>query len=114
MASRRLALNLAQGLRSRAALNAVAPLKRGFATPVAKNGVKTETTTLTNGLTVLATITRERELLTLDRLLQNILHGLRRQRLEFGLMLGPGRKQIRPMAQLTSWNTLPSRYALID
>ena len=52
MASRRLALNLAQGLRGRAGLNAVAPLRRGFATPVVKNGVKTESTTLSNGLTV--------------------------------------------------------------
>lgn len=52
MASRRLALNLTQGLRSRAALNTVSPLKRGFATPVIKNGVKTESTTLSNGLTV--------------------------------------------------------------
>jgi hypothetical protein len=52
MASRRLALNLTQGLRNRAALNAVSPLKRGFATPVIKNGVKTESTTLSNGLTV--------------------------------------------------------------
>jgi len=52
MASRRLALNLTQGLRNRAALNAVAPLRRGFATPVVKNGVKTESTTLSNGLTV--------------------------------------------------------------
>lgn len=52
MASRRLALNLSQGLRGRAGLNAVAPLRRGFATPVVKNGIKTETTTLSNGLTV--------------------------------------------------------------
>jgi len=52
MASRRLALNLAQGLRNRAALGA-APLKRGFATPVTNShGVKTECTTLSNGLTV--------------------------------------------------------------
>lgn len=49
MASRRLALNLSQGLRGRAALSA--PLRRGFATPVAAP-VKTETTTLKNGLTV--------------------------------------------------------------
>ena len=35
MASRRLALNLAQGMRSRAAGPALRPLKRGFATPVA-------------------------------------------------------------------------------
>ncbi|KAH8648027.1 mitochondrial processing peptidase beta subunit mitochondrial precursor [Tricladium varicosporioides] len=52
MASRRLALNLSQGLRNRASLNAVAPLRRGFATPVVKNGVKTESTTLSNGLTI--------------------------------------------------------------
>jgi processing peptidase subunit beta len=52
MASRRLALNLTQGLRNRASLNTVAPLRRGFATPVVKNGVKTESTTLSNGLTV--------------------------------------------------------------
>merc|ERR1712225_109456 len=52
MASRRLALNLTQGLRSRAALNTVSPLRRGFATPVVKNGVKTESTTLSNGLTI--------------------------------------------------------------
>ncbi|KAG9230756.1 mitochondrial processing peptidase beta subunit mitochondrial precursor [Amylocarpus encephaloides] len=52
MASRRLALNLSQGLRNRAGHNAVAPLRRGFATPVVKNGVKTESTTLSNGLTI--------------------------------------------------------------
>lgn len=52
MASRRLALNLTKGLRARAAPNVVSGLRRGFATPVTKNGVKTETTTLSNGLTV--------------------------------------------------------------
>ncbi|KAI1405480.1 mitochondrial-processing peptidase subunit beta [Hypoxylon fuscum] len=53
MASRRLALNLAQGMRSRAAINAIRPLKRGFATPVTSPvGAKTQTTTLKNGLTV--------------------------------------------------------------
>jgi hypothetical protein len=54
MASRRLALNLSQSLRNRAALNSISPLKRGFASPVQsnKNGVKTESTTLSNGLTV--------------------------------------------------------------
>ncbi len=64
MASRRLALNLTQGLRNRAALNAVAPLKRGFATPVVKNGVKTESTTLSNGLTVRMEIRSDGKLLT--------------------------------------------------
>jgi processing peptidase subunit beta len=56
MASRRLALNLQQGIRSRAAINAVkaqrqSPLTRGLATPVVY-GAKTESTTLKNGFTV--------------------------------------------------------------
>jgi processing peptidase subunit beta len=56
MASRRLALNLQQGIRSRAAINAVkssklSPLARGLATPVVY-GAKTESTTLKNGFTV--------------------------------------------------------------
>lgn len=56
MASRRLALNLQQGMRSRAAINAVkssraSPLTRGLATPVSY-GAKTESTTLKNGFTV--------------------------------------------------------------
>ncbi|KAM3444862.1 hypothetical protein MY1884_001760 [Beauveria asiatica] len=49
MASRRLALNLSQGLRNRAGLSAAAPLRRGFATPSTVG--KTQTTTLKNGLT---------------------------------------------------------------
>ncbi|RBQ87111.1 hypothetical protein VDGD_20720 [Verticillium dahliae] len=49
MASRRLALNLSQGLRNRAALTRTAPLTRGFASPAPG---KTQTTTLKNGLTV--------------------------------------------------------------
>ncbi|KAK9775490.1 putative Mitochondrial processing peptidase beta subunit [Seiridium cardinale] len=53
MASRRLALNLAQGIRSRAAAPALSSLKRGFATPVSSPaGAKTQTTTLKNGLTI--------------------------------------------------------------
>lgn len=51
MASRRLALNLNQALRSRAAINAVRAPIRGLATPVG-HGSKTESTTLSNGLTV--------------------------------------------------------------
>lgn len=50
MASRRLALNLSQGLRSRAGLSAAGSLRRGFATPSTVG--KTQTTTLKNGLTV--------------------------------------------------------------
>jgi processing peptidase subunit beta len=52
MASQRLALNLSRGLRSRVALPR-GPLRRGFATPVSHApALKTETTTLKNGLTV--------------------------------------------------------------
>ena len=48
------------------------------------------------------------------RLLQSIRHGHRRRRSVCGLMLDLGRKQTRPMAPLTSWNILPSRYDSID
>ncbi|KAK4097947.1 hypothetical protein N658DRAFT_499935 [Parathielavia hyrcaniae] len=51
MASRRLALNLAQGLRGRAGGLSV-PFRRGLATPHQSPAIKTETTTLKNGLTV--------------------------------------------------------------
>lgn len=50
MASRRLALNLSQGLRARSGLAVAGSLRRGFATP--SNVGKTQTTTLKNGLTV--------------------------------------------------------------
>ncbi|CAH0029462.1 hypothetical protein V2G26_011728 [Clonostachys chloroleuca] len=50
MASRRLALNLSQGVRNRAGFSAANSLRRGFATPSAVG--KTQTTTLKNGLTV--------------------------------------------------------------
>lgn len=51
MASRRLAFSLNQALRSRAALKAIQPVKRGFASPVALPS-STQSTTLSNGLTV--------------------------------------------------------------
>ncbi|OCK84825.1 mitochondrial-processing peptidase-like protein subunit beta [Lepidopterella palustris CBS 459.81] len=51
MASRRLAFNLQQSLRNRAALRSVQPLSRGLATPVS-HGSKTESTTLSNGFTI--------------------------------------------------------------
>ncbi|KAF2638343.1 hypothetical protein P280DRAFT_404902 [Massarina eburnea CBS 473.64] len=55
MASRRLALNLQQALRSKTAINAVktrkSPLTRGLATPIT-HGSKTESTTLSNGFTI--------------------------------------------------------------
>ncbi|MDI1490255.1 MAG: Mitochondrial-processing peptidase subunit beta [Ramalina farinacea] len=50
MASRRLPLNLNQALRSKAALRAIQP-KRRFATP-SSHGINTESTTLSNGLTI--------------------------------------------------------------
>ncbi|KAL9115843.1 MAG: hypothetical protein Q9227_000211 [Pyrenula ochraceoflavens] len=50
MASRRLALNLNQALRTKKALNAIQPIRRNFATPVERS--LTESTTLSNGLTI--------------------------------------------------------------
>ncbi|EPE03467.1 mitochondrial-processing peptidase subunit beta [Ophiostoma piceae UAMH 11346] len=53
MASRRLALNLRQGLKApRAGLSLPSSFRRGLATPVATPTIKTESTTLKNGLTV--------------------------------------------------------------
>ncbi|RKF53655.1 Mitochondrial-processing peptidase subunit beta [Golovinomyces cichoracearum] len=52
MASRRLTLNVALGLRNRTTFNVTTALKRGLATPSVRNSLKTETTTLRNGLTV--------------------------------------------------------------
>jgi processing peptidase subunit beta len=53
MASRRLALNLQQGLRAQRAINAVRPniTRRALATPVS-HASTTESTTLSNGFTV--------------------------------------------------------------
>ncbi|PKY08993.1 putative mitochondrial processing peptidase beta subunit [Aspergillus campestris IBT 28561] len=51
MASRRLAFNLNQALRSRAALKAIQPVKRGFASPVTLPST-TQSTTLSNGFTI--------------------------------------------------------------
>lgn len=50
MASRRLALNVSHGLRTRAGLSAAGVSRRGFATP--SNVGKMQSTTLKNGLTV--------------------------------------------------------------
>lgn len=52
MASRRLALNLRQGLKVPRAGLSLPPLRRGLATPVASPALKTQSTTLKNGLTV--------------------------------------------------------------
>ena len=52
--SRRLALSLQSGMRTRAALNSLRPVQRGLATPATSTlfGPKTETTTLSNGFTI--------------------------------------------------------------
>jgi hypothetical protein len=46
-------------------------------------------------------------------LLRSTRHGRRRRLLECGLMLDLERRRTGPMAQLTSWNILPSRYSSI-
>jgi len=53
------------------------------------------------------------KLLTAFRLLRSTRHGRRRRLLECGLMLDLERRRTGPMAQLTSWNILPSRYSSI-
>ncbi|KAJ5676878.1 uncharacterized protein N7477_002511 [Penicillium maclennaniae] len=50
MASRRLAFNLHQALRSRAAFKSIQPVKRGFASPVLPSTM--QSTTLSNGFTI--------------------------------------------------------------
>lgn len=120
MASRRLALNLSQGLRNRASLTKSAPLSRGFASPVASAFGKTQTTTLKNGLTVRAALYRGQWALELpsarastdffiDRSLPTTRHGHRPPPSACGLMPAPGPRPTRPTALLTSWSTLPSR-----
>ncbi|KAI4146847.1 MAG: hypothetical protein LQ340_005787 [Diploschistes diacapsis] len=51
MASRRLALNLLQASRAQKAIRSIQPWKRSLATPIS-HGVTTESTTLSNGLTI--------------------------------------------------------------
>jgi hypothetical protein len=124
MASRRLALNLAQGIRSRAGVAAVRPLQRGFATPVTSPlGAKTQSTTLKNGLTVSCsppTNWSQRYvsgpgLTWMDQLrsLPSTRHGRKRRRLVCGLMPDRGPRRTRRMAQHTSWSISPSRYAKV-
>lgn len=60
MASRRLALNVSQALKSRAGLSAAPSFRRGLATPSTVG--KTQTTTLKNGLTVSSIIARGTQL----------------------------------------------------
>ena len=83
MASRRLALNLSRALRNRAALNALPGRIRGFATPV-NAGLTTESTTLSNGLTVRFLAVYVDQANFSFRLQLNILHGRRHLQLAFG------------------------------
>ena len=118
MASRRLALNLAQGLRGRAGLSL--PMKRGLATPVSP-AVKTQTTTLKNGLTVSLTlpnhaIDRRRDvgnhlLTSIDapRSLPSTLPMRRPRPSACGSMPAPGQRQKRPTAPHTSSSISLSR-----
>jgi hypothetical protein len=114
MASRRLALNLQQGLRGRAGLSAK-PLLRNFATPVSEP-VKTSTTTLKNGLTVSAALPATVRLCPevdadmVDRLRHNTRPMPRPRPWACGSMPDRERKPTRRMAQRISWSTLPSRY----
>lgn len=116
MASRRLALNVQQALRSKTAINAVkssrlSPLTRGLATPVL-HGSKTESTTLSNGFTVgWPLCPRDAAQLTdLRRSLPSTPHGPRRRPSACGSMLEAAPRRTRPMEPHTSWSTLPSRY----
>jgi len=110
MASQRLALNFQRSLRSRQAINAVkSPLLRGYANPVTPS--RTESTTLSNGLTVRRSIisTGLFGVLTGCRLRRNIHHGLKPRPWVFGSMPAAEQKQKRPMEQLTSLNIWLSR-----
>jgi hypothetical protein len=115
MASRRLALNLQQSLRSKAAINAVkaknsSPLTRGLATPVTY-GTRTESTTLKNGFTVWRG-PRPCYGTAIDRVRRSrpsTPRGHRRRRSVYGSMPEAGRRQTRPTELHTSWSTLRSR-----
>lgn len=110
MASRRLAFNLNQALRSRAALKSVQPMKRGFASPITLPST-TQSTTLSNGFTVWKddSITLE-DLLRTIRLQLSTLHTPRPPPLACGSMLAAEPRPTKQMEQRTSWNILPSRY----
>lgn len=120
MASRRLALNLSQGLRSRAGLSA--GLRRGLATPVSHNPIgKTQTTTLKNGLTVRGAL-EKCQLAKMGRPLDDsdfvtrrsppsTPRGPRRRPSASGSMPARGPRRTRRTVPRTSSSTWPSRYA---
>lgn len=120
MASRRLALNLQQSMRSRSAINAVkssrqSPLTRGLATPISY-GAKTESTTLKNGFTVC----RKRcqlaglQLTPVCRLLPSTPRGPRPPPSVCGSTQEVAQRRTRPMELHTSWSILLSRYGYAD
>lgn len=111
MASRRLAFNLNQALRSRAALKAVQPVRRGFASPVTLPS-RTQSTTLSNGLTVRShhPVNGCAVLLTRLRSRPSTSHGLRPRPSACGSTPEAGPKPTRPTARRTSLSTWPSRY----
>ena len=111
MASRRLAFNLNQALRSRAALKSIQPVKRGFASPVALPST-TQSTTLSNGFTVRPAILRSSTAasLILPRLPLSTRHGPKLPLLACGLTLVADQRLTRLTALRTSSSTLPSRF----
>lgn len=115
MASRRLAFNFNQALRSRAALKAVQPVKRGFASPVALPST-TQSTTLSNGFTVRKLIKIHLNGFAIplidDRLPLNTPHGLRHPLLASGSTPAAEQRLTRPTEPHISLSTLLSRYIL--
>jgi hypothetical protein len=115
MASRRLALNLQQSMRSRAAITAVkarqSPLTRGLATPV-QHGSKTESTTLKNGFTVRwpPEDPAGLQLTPPRRSLPSTPRGPRRRQSAYGSMRAAAPRRTGPTAPRTSSSTWPSRY----
>lgn len=116
MASRRLALNLQQSMRSRSAISAVkssrqSPLTRGLATPISY-GAKTESTTLKNGFTVCHTRCDPSglQLTPVCRLLPSTPRGPRLRPSVCGSTQEAAQRRTRPMELHTSWSILLSRY----
>lgn len=113
MASRRLALNLSQGLRGRAAGLAVP--RRGLATPHHAPGITTQTTTLKNGLTVSAPPSSNSrapiDQPSLSRSPRNIPPTPRLPPSACGSTLAPAQRLTRQMAPRTFSSISPSRCA---
>lgn len=113
MASRRLALNLSQGLRGRAAGLAVP--RRGLATPHHAPGITTQTTTLKNGLTV-SPLPRPSPRAPIDqpslsRSPRNTRPTPRPRPSACGSTPAPAQRLTRQMAPRTFSSISPSRYA---